>query len=138
MNQTAIALAPPGWIARRGRPAPATAPGVARAFAQARASRTLHLLALVCLMTLCFEHVALAQTATGGGTGSLTTFLTNIVNLLTGALGQSIAVIAVAGVGIAWALGQASPRFALGTVVGVAILFSSAWIVGQISGNGGG
>jgi type IV secretory pathway VirB2 component (pilin) len=117
MNQTAIALAPPGWIAQRDRPAPAMASGLARAFAKARSSRTLHLVALVCLMT---------------------TFLTNVVNLLTGTLGQSIAVIAVAGVGIAWALGQASPRFALGTVVGVAILFSSAWIVGQISGNGGG
>jgi type IV secretory pathway VirB2 component (pilin) len=137
MNQTAIALAPPGWIAQRDRPAPAMASGLARAFAKARSSRTLHLVALVCLITLCFDHMAFAQAA-AGGTGSLTTFLTNVVNLLTGTLGQSIAVIAVAGVGIAWALGQASPRFALGTVVGVAILFSSAWIVGQISGNGGG
>jgi type IV secretory pathway VirB2 component (pilin) len=110
----------------------------ARVAAQLRSSRTLHLLALVGLMTLCFDHMAFAQTLTGGGTGSLTTFLTNIVNLLTGTLGQSIAVIAVAAVGISWALGQASPRFALGTVVGVAILFSSAWIVGQISGTGTG
>jgi type IV secretory pathway VirB2 component (pilin) len=138
MNPTAIALSPPAWIARRGQAGTAIAPGVARAFAQLRSSRALHLLALVGLMTLCFDHMAFAQTVTGGGTGSLTTFLTNVVNLLTGTLGQSIAVIAVAGVGIAWALGQASPRFALGTVVGVAILFSSAWIVGQISGNGGG
>jgi type IV secretory pathway VirB2 component (pilin) len=137
MNHTAIALAPRDWIARGGRSAPAMAFGLARTFAKARSSRALHLVALVGLMTVCFDHMAFAQAA-AGGTGNLTTFLTNVVNLLTGTLGQSIAVIAVASVGIAWALGQASPRFALGTVVGVAILFSSAWIVGQISGNGGG
>jgi len=123
MNQPAFAIDYPGRFARVG--------------AQLRSSRTLHLLVLVGVMTLCFDNLAFAQAA-AGGTGSLTSFLTNVVNLLTGTLGQSIAVIAVAGVGIAWALGQASPRFALGTVVGVAILFSSAWIVGQISGGGTG
>lgn len=123
MSQAAIAIAPPGRFGRVSAPL--------------RPSRTLRLLTFVALMMLCHDHPALAQSVAGGGTGSLTTFLTNIVNLLTGPLGQSIAVIAVAAVGIAWALGQASPRFALGTVVGVAILFSSAWIVGQISGTGG-
>lgn len=123
MSQSVIAIAHPDRLGRIG--------------AAFRPSRTLRLLVLVAVMTLCRDHVALAQNVSGGGTGSLTTFLTNIVNLLTGPLGQSIAVIAVAAVGIAWALGQASPRFALGTVVGVAILFSSAWIVGQISGTGG-
>jgi type IV secretory pathway VirB2 component (pilin) len=137
MTQSAIATMPSARIAPSDQAAAIAFPQLVRIGAPLRSSRTLHLVLLAGLMTLCFADMASAQTVTAGGTGSLTTFLTNIVNLLTGTLGQSIAVIAVAGVGIAWALGQASPRFALGTVVGVAIVFSSAWIVGQISGNGG-
>jgi type IV secretion system protein VirB2 len=136
MNQPAIAMALPDRGVVRSPTAPDIANRMSRLGAVIRSSRIIHLIALACLLTFCCHDVAFAQT--GGGTGSLTTFLTNVVNLLTGALGQAIAVIAVAGVGIAWALGQASPRFALGTVVGVAILFSAAWIVGQIDGNGTG
>lgn len=79
-----------------------------------------------------------AQTITGGGTGSATTFINNIANLATGTLGQSLSILAVAIVGISFAFGAASFR-ALGAVVmGVVIIFSAAWMVGQITGNGGG
>lgn len=137
MNQPAIAMALPSGGALRDPSAAEFAARLSRATAKVRSSRLLHFVVLAGVFTLFVADPAFAQGA-GGGTGSLTSFLTNVVNLLTGQLGQAIAVIAVAGVGIAWALGQASPRFALGTVVGVAILFSAAWIVGQISGNGAG
>lgn len=78
---------------------------------------------------------ALAQ-AVGGG-GSLETFLSNIVNIITGRVGQLIAVIAIAISGVAWMMGAASPRAFFGTVAGVAIVFSAAWIVQQITGGGG-
>ncbi|MGG5889479.1 TrbC/VirB2 family protein [Falsiroseomonas sp. HC035] len=78
---------------------------------------------------------ALAQGVGGGG--SLETFLTNIVNIITGRVGQLIAVIAIAISGVAWMMGAASPRSFFGTVAGVAIVFSAAWIVQQITGGGG-
>ena len=78
---------------------------------------------------------ALAQGVGGGG--SLETFLTNIVNIITGRVGQLIAVIAIAISGVAWMIGAASPRSFFGTVAGVAIVFSAAWIVQQITGGGG-
>lgn len=80
-------------------------------------------------------HPAAAQTA--GGTGSLTTFLTNIVTVLTGTGGTAIAVLAVGLCGVATMFGAISARTLGGVVVGVAILFSSAWVVQTITGTAG-
>ncbi len=77
-------------------------------------------------------HPAAAQTA--GGAGSLNSFLTNIANLVTGTTGQVIAVIAVALTGIGAMFGAFSVRAFGGVVLGCAIVFSAAWIVGQITG----
>ena len=74
-------------------------------------------------------HPAAAQTA--GGAGSLNSFLTNIANLVTGTTGQ---VIAVALTGIGAMFGAFSVRAFGGVVLGCAIVFSAAWIVGQITG----
>jgi type IV secretion system protein VirB2 len=98
-------------------------------------SRTLALGLLAGGAVLLAADPALAQ-AVGGG-GSLETFLTNIVNIITGRVGQLIAVIAIAISGVAWMMGAASPRAFFGTVAGVAIVFSAAWIVQQITGGGG-
>ena len=77
-------------------------------------------------------HPAAAQTA--GGTGSLTTFLQNVANLITGTAGQVIAVIAVALTGMGAMFGAVSARNFGFVVLGCAIIFSAAWIVGQITG----
>ena len=77
---------------------------------------------------------AAAQTA--GGTGSLVTFLTNIVTILTGTGGTALAVIAVGLCGCATMFGAMSARTFGATVLGVAILFSAAWVVSTISGSG--
>lgn len=88
--------------------------------------------ALVSVAILLLVHPAAAQTV--GGSGSLTTFLQNIANLITGTTGQVIAVIAVALTGIGSMFGAVSARnFGL-VVLGCAIVFSAAWIVGQITG----
>lgn len=77
-------------------------------------------------------HPAAAQAA--GGTGSLTTFLQNVANLITGTAGQVIAVIAVALTGMGAMFGAVSARNFGFVVLGCAIVFSAAWIVGQITG----
>lgn len=98
-------------------------------------SRALALGLLAGAVVLLAADPALAQGVGGGG--SLETFLTNIVNIITGRVGQLIAVIAIAISGVAWMMGAASPRAFFGTVAGVAIVFSAAWIVQQITGGGG-
>lgn len=75
---------------------------------------------------------ACAQAAGGGG--DLTTFLQNVVNLLTGTAGRLIAVIAICIVGIGALMGALSLRTAGGVLLGVMLIFSSAWIVTQIVG----
>ena len=79
-------------------------------------------------------HSASAQ-GYAGGTADLSTFFTNVLNLLTGKVGQSLAILAVALGGIGALVGVASLRFFGGIVLGVGILFSSAWIVNQIVGS---
>lgn len=73
--------------------------------------------------------------AQSGGGGDLTSFLQNLVNLLTGTVGKSIAVLAIAITGIGWMLGAASARTAGAVIVGVMLVFSASWIVGQIVGS---
>jgi type IV secretory pathway VirB2 component (pilin) len=67
-----------------------------------------------------------------GGTGALTVFLQNLVNMLTGTAGKLIAVIAICIVGIGALMGALSLRAAGAVLLGVMLVFSSAWIVDQI------
>lgn len=78
-------------------------------------------------------HPAMAQTA--GGTGSLDTFLRNVADTMTGTTGTALAIIAVALCGIGAMFGALSMRAFGGVVLGCAIVFSAAWIVGKITGN---
>lgn len=90
--------------------------------------------AVVAAVLLLSLHPAVAQTA--GGTGSLDSFLTNVVNMITGTTGQAIAIIAVAVCGLGAMFGALSARAFGGVVLGCAIVFSAAWIVGKITGGG--
>ena len=95
---------------------------------------TAAIVAAALLLTL---DPAFAQGAAGGG-GSLVTFLNNLVNIITGAAGQAIAVIAVAVVGIGVMFGSFSARGLGGLVFGIALVFSASWVVSQITGGAGG
>ena len=88
-------------------------------------------LAMAALL-LATAHPAAAQTV--GGSGSLTTFLQNVANIITGTAGQVLAVIAVAISGIGTMFGAMSFRTLGAVVLGCAIVFSAAWIVSQITG----
>lgn len=71
-----------------------------------------------------------------GGGGSLLTFLNNIANMMTGQLGQVLAVIAIALAGLNIAFGG-NHRNSYGVLIGIAIVFSAAWVVQMINGTGG-
>ena len=90
-------------------------------------------LLLLAATTLLLAHTDPALAQTGGG-GTLTTFLQNIVNLITGPAGQLLSVIAICIVGIGALMGSLSLRQAGGVVFGVMLVFSSAWLVQQIIG----
>ena len=91
----------------------------------------LSILAVAAVLLVSAEPAA-AQGA--GGSGNLTTFLQNVANLITGTAGQVLAVIAVAIAGIGTMFGAMSFRTLGSVVLGCAIVFSDAWIVGQITG----
>ena len=67
-----------------------------------------------------------------GGTGTLTSFINNIVTQLTGPLGQAVAILAICGAGLAWMFGGIAFRTMGGAIAGIAIVFSSAWIVSTL------
>ena len=77
-----------------------------------------------------------AQGVNGGG--SLTTFINNVANILTGTLGQALAVVAVALIGVGMMFGAFDARRGGMSFLGIAIIFSAAWVVSQITGAGGG
>lgn len=105
----------------------------ARCFKSARNMDTRTLATFAIVGTMLAASPAYAQ---AGGAGNVETFLQNIVNIITGNVGKLIAVIAIVGTGIAWMFGAASMR-TLGTVIiGVLLIFSASWIVGQITGGG--
>ncbi|SDE29886.1 TrbC/VirB2 family protein [Belnapia rosea] len=87
------------------------------------------------VMLLAFADPAAAQAA--GGNTDLTQFVNNISNLLTGRLGQAIAVVAIGVTGVMAALGAASMRAFGGVLLGVGILFSAGWLVSQLTGGVG-
>jgi type IV secretory pathway VirB2 component (pilin) len=88
--------------------------------------------ALVGLSLTVTIHPAFAQSANGGG--DITTFLQNLVNIITGTAGKLISVLAICIVGIGAMLGALSMRAAGGTILGVMLVFSASWIVNQIVG----
>jgi len=75
---------------------------------------------------------AFAQSA--GGQGDITTFLQNLVNIITGTAGKLIAVLAICIVGVGALMGALSMRAAGGVILGVLLIFSASWIVDQIIG----
>ena len=105
----------------------------ARVGSYSLSKRHVALLALATVTIAAAADPAFAQTAGGGG--DITTFLQNIVNIITGTAGKLIAVIAICIVGIGALMGALSMRAAGGVILGVMLVFSSSWIVSQIVGS---
>ena len=84
-----------------------------------------------CLVALTMiSSDAFAATDTSG----LSTALCKVVTLLTGTLGQAVAMIALVALGIGIFLGKLSWPLALATAVGITFIFSAGKIVGWITG----
>jgi len=108
--------------------------GSGACFAKARKldARRVATFALAAAVLTAAADPAFAQSA--GGQGDITSFLQNIVNIITGTAGKLIAVLAICIVGVGALMGALSMRTAGGVILGVLLIFSSAWIVDQIIG----
>jgi len=95
-------------------------------------ARRIAAFALAAVVMTAAADPAFAQSA--GGQGDITTFLQNLVNIITGTAGKLIAVLAICIVGVGALMGALSMRAAGGVILGVLLIFSSAWIVDQIIG----
>ena len=72
--------------------------------------------------------------AAAQGFGKIQTVLDNIKDALTGAIGRTLAIIAVAMVGLGWIFGQIDLKRAGGVIVGIGIIFGAAEIVTMMAG----
>jgi type IV secretory pathway VirB2 component (pilin) len=84
------------------------------------------------LLSLVLFEPALAQTAGSNVEG----FLQNIVDMLTGNIARLIAIIAVVLLGFSVMFGLLDIRRAGVVILGIVVVFSAAWVVGQITGGG--
>lgn len=77
-----------------------------------------------------FSGRAFAQSA-GTNPASI---LTNILTFLTGPFGQTLAVLGIIGIGIAWMFGRASLGLVAGVIGGIVIMFGASYIGNQLTG----
>lgn len=90
------------------------------------------LLVVAVILALLCDPVFAQTTGGSGGQTDITTFLQNIVNLMTGNVGKLIAVLAICIAGISALMGAISLRGLGGIILGVMLIFSAGWIVNQI------
>ncbi len=78
--------------------------------------------------------IAQAQVVTGGT--SPTTILENIATFILGPFGETIAVLALIGIGVAFMTGRAGMGLIGGVVGGLVLIFGSSYLVTQFVGSG--
>ncbi len=79
--------------------------------------------------------LAHAQTVSGGT--SPTTILNNIATFILGPFGQSVAVLGVIGIGVAFIFGRATLGLLGGLVGGLVLIFGASYLITQFVGSGG-
>jgi type IV secretion system protein VirB2 len=87
-------------------------------------------LALVGVMT--FPLLAEAQTITGGA--SPATMVNNICTFILGTFGQSLAVLGIIAIGLAWMFGRASLGLIAGVIGGIVIMFGASYLGQTLTG----
>lgn len=90
---------------------------------------------LLLLAILCTPALANAQVVSGGTDPS--TILNNIANFILGPFGQSIAVLALIGIGVAFMFGRATLGLLGGLIGGLVLIFGASYLVTQFVGSGG-
>ena len=93
--------------------------------------------AVIAMTSTSNAFAASTGTSTGTGTGTdPDTFLSAIVTFITGNFGQSLAILGVIAIGLAWMFGRASLGLVAGVVGGIVIMFGASWLVNTVVGTG--
>ncbi len=87
-------------------------------------------LALAGAMT--FPILAQAQTVSGGA--SPATMVNNICTFILGTFGQSLAVLGIIAIGLAWMFGRASLGLIAGVIGGIVIMFGASYLGQTLTG----
>jgi len=87
------------------------------------------------VVVLLLPVLAQAQTVSGGT--NPTTILNNIATFILGPFGQSISVLSVIGVGVAFMFGRVTLGLLGGFVGGLVLIFGASFLVTQFVGSGG-
>lgn len=85
---------------------------------------------LVALITL--PSIAQAQTVSGGASPG--TMVNNVCTFILGTFGQSLAVLGIIAVGLAWMFGRASLSMVSGVVGGIVIMFGASYLGQMLTG----
>lgn len=75
---------------------------------------------------------AYAQTVTGGA--SPQTMINNVCTFILGTFGQSLAVLGIIGLGLAWMFGRASLGLVGGVIGGIVIMFGASYLGQTLTG----
>ncbi len=89
---------------------------------------------LTVAMVLFSPSLALAQAVTGGF--SPQTMISNVCSFMLGPFGQSIAVVFIMALGVAWMTGRASLHMVGSIIGGIILLFGAAFLQQTITGSG--
>jgi len=79
-----------------------------------------------------FPVLAEAQTVTGGA--SPATMINNICTFILGTFGQSLAVLGIIAIGLAWMFGRASLGLIAGVIGGIVIMFGASYLGQTLTG----
>ncbi len=79
---------------------------------------------------------AYAQAVTGGADPA--TMLNNVCTFILGPFGQTLAVVGIIGIGLAWMFGRASMGLIAGVVGGIIIMFGASYLGQQLTGGAAG
>ena len=81
-------------------------------------------------------RIALAQTVSGGA--SPATMINNICTFILGPFGQSLAVLGIIAIGLAWMFGRVSLGLIAGVIGGIVIMFGASYLGQTLTGGGTG
>lgn len=79
-------------------------------------------------------QLAQAQTVSGGA--SPATMLNNVCTFILGPFGQTLAVLGIIGIGLAWMFGRASMGLIAGVIGGIVIMFGASYLGSTLTGGG--
>lgn len=96
---------------------------------QRKAARLLSTFGAVTVASLASAEPAFAQT-------NLESFSQSVLNLLSNGLLRTVAILALIAAGFGWLTGRVNTGALVTVVIGIAIIFSAPWIVGQLAGGG--